>query len=189
MLLRPCAVPLCRCGALLLLQPGASRLLSQLDVLDSRAGLDQVCMQQRQQQQRQQQQRQQQQQQKQKRYLPTLLQVLTDGAQPRCTAPPQRALVCVHLSLDSMISATHRSDEKDWPLLHTSTAALKELALLLDLAPKAGCTADQRAADRLARRLLHDDLRDSGLLPVLGRLIRAYNAKWVVDAAGGCLLG
>ena len=43
---------------------------------------------------------------------------------------------------------------------------LKEMLLTLDLARVAGSPADRRAADRLQRRLLHDDLKESGLLPV-----------------------
>lgn len=43
---------------------------------------------------------------------------------------------------------------------------LKEMLLALDLARVAGTPADRRAADRLQRRLLHDDLKESGLLPV-----------------------
>jgi hypothetical protein len=43
---------------------------------------------------------------------------------------------------------------------------LKEMLLALDLARVAGNAADRRAADRLQRRLLHDDLKESGLLPV-----------------------
>lgn len=43
---------------------------------------------------------------------------------------------------------------------------LKEMLLTLDLARVAGNAADRRAADRLQRRLLHDDLKESGLLPV-----------------------
>lgn len=40
------------------------------------------------------------------------------------------------------------------------------MLLALDLARVAGNAADRRAADRLQRRLLHDDLKESGLLPV-----------------------
>jgi hypothetical protein len=43
---------------------------------------------------------------------------------------------------------------------------LKEMLLALDLARVAGTRADRRAADRLQRRLMHDDLKESGLLPV-----------------------
>lgn len=49
---------------------------------------------------------------------------------------------------------------------HASVPLLKEMLLTLDLARVAGSTADRRAADRLQRRLLHDDLKESGLLPV-----------------------
>eukprot|EP00887_Chlorella_sp_A99_P001979 scaffold18.g1979.t1 len=81
---------------------------------------------------------------------------------------------------------------KDWTLQHASVPLLKEMLLTLDLARVAGTPADRRAADRLQRRhaaprlavsgLLHNDLKESGLLPVLSRLIRGYNyrfqARW-----------
>lgn len=51
------------------------------------------------------------------------------------------------------------------------------MLLLLDLAQRSGSPADQKAADRLQRRLLHDDLKESGLLPVLVRLIRSFSHK------------
>lgn len=51
-------------------------------------------------------------------------------------------------------------------LQHASVPLLKEMLLTLDLARVAGSQADRRAADRLQRRLLHDDLKESGLLPV-----------------------
>ncbi len=46
------------------------------------------------------------------------------------------------------------------------------MLLTLDLARVAGSQADRRAADRLQRRLLHDDLKESGLLPVSGLLLK-----------------
>jgi hypothetical protein len=49
---------------------------------------------------------------------------------------------------------------------HASVPLLKEMLLALDLARVAGTRADRRAADRLQRRLMHDDLKESGLLPV-----------------------
>ena len=54
------------------------------------------------------------------------------------------------------------------PPQHASVPLLKEMLLTLDLARVAGTPADRRAADRLQRRLLHDDMQESGLLPVRG---------------------
>ncbi|GAB4821374.1 hypothetical protein N2152v2_008420 [Parachlorella kessleri] len=66
----------------------------------------------------------------------------------------------------------------EWRLQHASVPLLKEMLLTLDLARLVGTEADQRAADRLQRRLMHDDLKESGLLPVLSRLIRDYNFRF-----------
>ncbi|PSC68202.1 calcium-translocating P-type PMCA-type [Micractinium conductrix] len=68
--------------------------------------------------------------------------------------------------------------DKNWDLQHASVPLLKEMLLTLDLARVAGSPADRRAADRLQRRLLHDDLKESGLLPVLARLIKGYNFRF-----------
>lgn len=59
------------------------------------------------------------------------------------------------------------------PVQHASVPLLKEMLLALDLARVAGNAADRRAADRLQRRLLHDDLKESGLLPVRARMASA----------------
>jgi len=67
------------------------------------------------------------------------------------------------------------------PLQHASVPLLKEMLLTLDLARVCGSSADQRAADRLQRRLLHDDLKESGLLPVGGR---GWGAKGGLAWAG-----
>jgi hypothetical protein len=102
------------------------------------------------------------------------------GWAQRAQAAPARcaASTSPRPSLTPPLAPARRSEEKDWELQHLATSALRELTLLLELAAKAGSAADRRAADRLARRLLHDDLRDSGLLPVLGRMIRGYSPKW-----------
>lgn len=55
---------------------------------------------------------------------------------------------------------------------------LKEMLLVLDLARTAGGRHDALVADRLQRKLLHDDQKDSGLMPVLSRLIRGYNYRF-----------
>lgn len=60
-------------------------------------------------------------------------------------------------------------------LLYSLGPLLREMLLTLDLARVAGNAADRRAADRLQRRLLHDDGKDSGLLWALTRLIKDYN--------------
>ncbi|CAD7696779.1 unnamed protein product [Ostreobium quekettii] len=71
-----------------------------------------------------------------------------------------------------------KSEDKDWELQRASLGLLKELLFALHLAHKQGTDADKKAANRLQRRLLHDDMRESGLLPVLGRLIRGFSKKY-----------
>lgn len=61
---------------------------------------------------------------------------------------------------------------------HASVPLLKEMLLVLDLARTAGSRHDALVADRLQRKLLHDDQKDSGLMPVLSRLIRGYNYRF-----------
>ncbi|KFM27204.1 Timeless-like protein [Auxenochlorella protothecoides] len=68
--------------------------------------------------------------------------------------------------------------DKHWDLQHASVPLLKEMLLVVDLARVAGTRHDRLVADRLQRRLLHDDQKDSGLLPVLSRLIRGYNYRF-----------
>ncbi|BDA45591.1 Topoisomerase 1-associated factor 1 at N-terminal half [Coccomyxa sp. Obi] len=65
-----------------------------------------------------------------------------------------------------------------WDLQHASLALLKEMLFTLDLAQRTGHDADKKAADRLQRRLLHDDLKESGLLPVLARLVKQFVFKF-----------
>lgn len=72
---------------------------------------------------------------------------------------------------------TNRADKK-WNLQHATVLFLKEMLLTIDLARVAGSSEDKGAADRLQRRLLHDDAKDSGLLPVVSRLIRGYNYRF-----------
>ncbi|KIY94294.1 hypothetical protein MNEG_13668, partial [Monoraphidium neglectum] len=70
-----------------------------------------------------------------------------------------------------------RNNSKDWPLQHCATRLLREVLGVLDLADRAGTRDDRHAADRLARRLLHDDMKESGLLPVLAKLIKKFSAR------------
>ena len=59
----------------------------------------------------------------------------------------------------------------------SSLGLLKEMMYVLDLAHQIGTKADRKAADKLQRRLLHDDLRQSGLFPLLCRMIKNYNMR------------
>jgi timeless len=68
--------------------------------------------------------------------------------------------------------------DKAWGLQHALAPLVREMMLTLDLARVAGAPGDRRAADRLQRRLLHDDMRGSGLLPVVARLVRGYNYRF-----------
>ncbi|GAX82511.1 hypothetical protein CEUSTIGMA_g9938.t1 [Chlamydomonas eustigma] len=83
----------------------------------------------------------------------------------------------VHKLWLSQLDVPARSDTKDWNIQHGSMALLKEMLMVLDAAQHGGSIDDRNAADRLQRRLLHDDMKESGLLPVLGRLMRDYNPK------------
>ena len=56
-----------------------------------------------------------------------------------------------------------------------STRHLNDMLAVLAAAHRHGSPHDRAAADRLQRRLLHDDLADSGLLPVLARLMGGFN--------------
>ena len=75
------------------------------------------------------------------------------------------------------IEIPSRAEEKDWDLQASSLALLKEMMYVLDLAYRIGTKADRKAADKLQRKLLHDDLRQSGLFPLLCRMIKNYNMK------------
>eukprot|EP00890_Picochlorum_soloecismus_P004580 jgi/Picsp_1/5122/NSC_02485-R1_timeless family protein len=71
-----------------------------------------------------------------------------------------------------------RSREKDKPyrqhvLLYSLGPLLREMLMVMELARLAGSQADRQAADRLQRKLLHNDDR-TGLLYVLSQLIREY---------------
>jgi len=71
-----------------------------------------------------------------------------------------------------------RSREKDKPyrqhvLLYSLGPLLREMLMVMELARIAGSQADRQAADRLQRKLLHNDDR-TGLLYVLSQLIREY---------------
>ncbi|KAL4855933.1 Protein timeless [Chlorella vulgaris] len=89
-------------------------------------------------------------------------------------------LTMLWILLSNMEGGGRQKDhsDKNWELQHASVPLLKEMLLALDLARVAGNAADRRAADRLQRRLLHDDLKESGLLPVLSRLIKGYNFRF-----------
>ncbi|KAK9840302.1 hypothetical protein WJX74_007181 [Apatococcus lobatus] len=75
----------------------------------------------------------------------------------------------------STIDLPTNSPEKDWGMQAASLRLLKEMLFTLDMAQLVGSSADRQASDRLQRRLLHDDQKESGLLPVLGRLIKGFN--------------
>ena len=64
---------------------------------------------------------------------------------------------------------------RPYVLLHSLCPLLREMLLALDLARVFGNEADQTAADRLQRRLLHDDSKESGLLPSLTKLMKSYS--------------
>ncbi|KAL0032107.1 hypothetical protein WJX77_005423 [Trebouxia sp. C0004] len=81
----------------------------------------------------------------------------------------------VHVLWIGLVDMPGKAPEKDWDMQHESLALLKELLFALDLALYMGTPADNRAADRLQRRLLHDDMKESGLLPVVGRLLKNFN--------------
>ncbi|KAL0021485.1 hypothetical protein WJX79_010302 [Trebouxia sp. C0005] len=81
----------------------------------------------------------------------------------------------VHVLWIGLVDMPGKAPEKDWGMQHESLALLKELLFALDLALYVGTPADKRAADRLQRRLLHDDMKESGLLPVVGRLLKNFN--------------
>ncbi|GLI61645.1 hypothetical protein VaNZ11_004068, partial [Volvox africanus] len=63
---------------------------------------------------------------------------------------------------------------KDWELQAVSMRLLCEMLAVLVVAHRHGTREDRQAADRLQRRLLHDDMQESGLLPVLSRLITSF---------------
>ncbi|GIL56077.1 hypothetical protein Vafri_11512, partial [Volvox africanus] len=63
---------------------------------------------------------------------------------------------------------------KDWELQSVSMRLLCEMLAVLVVAHRHGTREDRQAADRLQRRLLHDDMQESGLLPVLSRLITSF---------------
>ncbi|GIM10270.1 hypothetical protein Vretimale_14060, partial [Volvox reticuliferus] len=63
---------------------------------------------------------------------------------------------------------------KDWELQAVSMRLLCEMLAVLVVAHRHGTREDRQAADRLQRRLLHDDMQESGLLPVLSRLMTSF---------------
>ncbi|KAK9864055.1 hypothetical protein WJX84_005214 [Apatococcus fuscideae] len=72
----------------------------------------------------------------------------------------------------STIDLPTNAPEKDWDMQASALRLLKEMLFTLDMAQLVGSAADRQASDRLQRRLLHDDQKESGLLPVRGRLIK-----------------
>ncbi|KAL4422339.1 hypothetical protein ABPG75_008536 [Micractinium tetrahymenae] len=109
-----------------------------------------------------------------------------EGASPFAAISATMGWDCFHwvtflwITLSNIEGGGKQKDhgDKNWDLQHASVPLLKEMLLTLDLARVAGNAPDQRAADRLQRRLLHDDLKESGLLPVLARLIKGYNFRF-----------
>ncbi|KAL3161372.1 hypothetical protein ABBQ32_010265 [Trebouxia sp. C0010 RCD-2024] len=81
----------------------------------------------------------------------------------------------VHVLWIGLVDLPGKAPEKDWEMQHESLGMLKEMLFALDLALHVGTPADKKAADRLQRRLLHDDMKESGLLPVTGRLLKSFN--------------
>jgi hypothetical protein len=80
-------------------------------------------------------------------------------------------LICVEREVQ-------RAKDKEQPyrshvLLYSLGPLLREMLMTLDLARIAGNDADKQAADRLQRKLLHNDDR-TGMLQVLTTLIREY---------------
>ena len=82
------------------------------------------------------------------------------------------------LFLISVEREVQKAKDKDLPyrshvLLYSLGPLLREMLMTLDLARIAGNEADMQAADRLQRKLLHNDDR-TGMLQVLTTLIREY---------------
>lgn len=50
-------------------------------------------------------------------------------------------------------------EDKDWALMHAACTLFKEMLFGLDAAVRMGSPSDMRAADRLQRKLLHDNLK------------------------------
>ncbi len=48
--------------------------------------------------------------------------------------------------------------------------------------------SDSHHCSTHALRLLHDDQKDSGVLPVLGHMIRSYNVRWQSRRVAGDLV-
>eukprot|EP00891_Asterochloris_glomerata_P008793 jgi/Astpho2/8793/Aster-05348 len=83
----------------------------------------------------------------------------------------------VHTLWLGLMELPVKAPDKDWDMQHLSLGLLKEMLLALDLAQALGTSADRKAADRLQRRLFHDDLRESGLLPVTARAIKNFSGR------------
>ncbi|GLC44839.1 hypothetical protein PLESTF_001102100 [Pleodorina starrii] len=80
-------------------------------------------------------------------------------------------LICKLWVEQADVSPKHR----DWELQAATTRLLCEMLAVLVVAHRHGSREDRQAADRLQRRLLHDDLAESGLLPVLSRLMSSFS--------------
>jgi hypothetical protein len=91
-----------------------------------------------------------------------------------------RVLMLQLADMDEGARTSRQTDHtgKNWSLQHATVPLLKEMLLTLDLARVAGNTEDKGAADRLQRRLLHDDSKESGLLAVVSKLIKGYNFRF-----------
>ena len=70
--------------------------------------------------------------------------------------------------------APARSDTKDWDMQGAALDLLKEILFTLNLSFYVGTPDDRRAADKLQRRVLYDDARDTGLLATVIAGLKAY---------------
>ena len=65
-------------------------------------------------------------------------------------------------------------DMKDWDMQGVALDLLKEVLLTLNLSMDVGTHDDRKAADKLQRRVLYDDARDTGLLATLIASLKVY---------------
>lgn len=66
-------------------------------------------------------------------------------------------------------------EDKDWDLQHAACGLYKEMLFSLEAAVKHGTPSDQRAANRMQSKILHNNLKDSGLVPLIARSIKGYD--------------
>lgn len=83
----------------------------------------------------------------------------------------------LHKTWLDVINTPPSSPEKDWELQHVTTAFLRQFLAIVDLAADSNSRQDRQASDRLQRRMLHDDMKESGLLPVLAKLVKDFSAR------------